>query len=171
MKIGILDIQGSVEEHISALQRLGAEIVRVKNAEDLEGLDGLVMPGGESTTMEKLMKRFGLWEAIIGSGLPIYGTCAGAILLAKMGLIDMEVERNAYGGQLESFETELDFEGGRVPAVFIRAPRFVNVEKVEVLSRNGEEAVCVRQGKIMASSFHPEMAEDTNIHRYFLDMC
>lgn len=172
MKIGVLDIQGSVEEHVAALKRVEIDAVRVKTIKDLEGLNGLIMPGGESTTMEKLLKRFGLWEAIINSGLAIYGTCAGAILLTKMGLLDMEVERNGYGGQLESFETEIEFEGEKVPAVFIRAPKFRGLgDGVEVLSRNGKEAVFVRQGKVMASSFHPEMSENTRIHQYFLKMC
>lgn len=181
MKIGVLDIQGSVVEHCFALERAGAEVVRVKNPEDLEGMAGLVMPGGESTTIGKLMKRFGLWDVVIervGEGMAVWGTCAGAILLEQMGLIDIKIERNAYGRQLDSFETEVEFgdeDAGstrKLPAVFIRAPKIVRVgERVKVLAQYGEDIVAARCGKILVTTFHPEMAEDLCVQEYFLQMC
>lgn len=178
MKIGILDIQGSVDEHLKMLGGLDVEVVRVKIIKDLEGVDGLIMPGGESTTIGKLLKRFGLWEAIIErikNGMAAWGTCAGAILLGneRMELIDLDVERNGYGGQLDSFETEIEFKGvGKIPAVFIRAPKFLKVgSRVEVLAKDGDEIVAAKQGKILVSSFHPELTDNKKVHQYFIEMC
>lgn len=197
MKIGILDIQGSVEEHLEALRKLakgGSKIepVLVKAAEDLEKVRGLIIPGGESTTIGKLLRRFGLREEIIrrakSGEMAIWGTCAGAILLAKkiigsqkadtLELMDIEIERNAYGRQLESFETQVEFDlgfgtlGRIVPAIFIRAPMIVNVgKKVEVLARHNSEIVAARDGNLLATNFHPELTDDLLVHEYFLKMC
>lgn len=205
MKIGVLDIQGSVAEHLRALERAGSkedsakvspgiknattfEIVRVKKTENLCGLAGLIIPGGESTTIGKLMKRFGLTAEIIKrakEGMVIWGTCAGAILLAKkvlggqvdgLKLMDIAVERNAYGRQVDSFETDLKFAFGvstsSIPAVFIRGPKIVFVgDDVEILASFQDEIVAARQGKFLATTFHPEMTQDLNVHRYFLAIC
>ncbi len=190
--IGVLDIQGSKEEHFSALGRLkNVKAVLVKNVEDLEKVDALIIPGGESTTIGKLLRRFGLRDEIIKrgkSGMAIYGTCAGAILLAKkitgkenadsLGLMDIEVSRNAYGGQLDSFETEVKFNFGNyprgqllIPAVFIRAPKIISVGKgVEILARYGDEIVAAKQGNLFVTTFHPEMTEDKKVYEYFVRM-
>jgi len=167
MKIGVLDIQGSVKEHFEALEKLeGIEPIRVKKVADLNELKGLIIPGGESTTIEKLLKRFCLWEEIVertkNESLGIWGTCAGAILLSKMGLMKIEVERNAYGGQLDSFEEEIDFDGSLIPAVFIRAPKIKSVGKgVEVIANYRDDIVAARSEKILATTFHPELTEET----------
>lgn len=189
MKIGVLDIQGSVEEHFSALQRLAKKRkltpVLVKSPEDFVGLSGLILPGGESTTIGDLLKRFSLDKEIIKmakSGRGLYGTCAGAILLAKeivgeqkakhLGLVDVAIERNAYGRQMDSFETEIDFAGKKIPAVFIRAPKISKVgESVEVVARYQNEVIAVRQHNILLTTFHPELTEDLTVHEYFLDKC
>lgn len=185
VKVGVLDIQGSVAEHADTLREAGAEVVFVKKAEDLAEVAGLIIPGGESTTIGKLLTRFGLREAILEratEGMAIWGTCAGAILLAKkligeqqaesLELLDIEIERNAYGRQLDSFETELEFAGDRVPAVFIRAPKILAVgEGVEVLAKEKDEIVACKKGKLMATSFHPEMTDDLGIHKYFIKLC
>ncbi|MBU1992145.1 pyridoxal 5'-phosphate synthase glutaminase subunit PdxT [Patescibacteria group bacterium] len=171
MVIGILDIQGSVEEHFSALKKCGVEPVLVKKPEDLRGLSGLIIPGGESTTISKLLRwyKFGNLK-----NLPIFGTCAGAILLAKMGLLNAEVDRNAYGRQLDSFETGISVPilgKKKVEAIFIRAPKFKKVGKnVEVLAEYKSDPVFVRQGRILASTFHPELTDDMRIHEYFIKM-
>lgn len=195
MKIGVLDIQGSVEEHCVALAKCEMEVMRVKKPEDLADLAGLILPGGESTTMGKLLWRFELAEEILRSfeagNLAIWGTCAGCILLEGLGLMDIEVERNAYGSQLDSFETEVWFggqsEGGNVnserrdaslcrdcarlvPSVFIRAPKITGVgREVEILAYRGEEIVACREGKLMATTFHPELTNDLQIHKYFIE--
>lgn len=221
MKIGVLDIQGSVEEHFEALKRLAKakpklkiEPVLVKKVSDLSGVRGLIIPGGESTTIGKLLKKTGLWDEIIkrtagsgalaaagaavGSGLEgskdgfaslaVWGTCAGAILLSKdyLGLMDITVERNAYGGQLDSFETEIEFDFGNgigargarqrpaavVPAIFIRAPKIVKVGRgVKVLAKNDDEIVAAVQGKLLVTTFHPELTESLKTHEYFLGLC
>jgi pyridoxal 5'-phosphate synthase pdxT subunit len=183
MKIGILDIQGSVEEHFSALSRLEVEAILVKKNEDLSDLSGLIIPGGESTTLGKLLRKFKLRDAIIDrvrEGMAVWGTCAGAILLAKevvgeeqadtLGLMNIVIERNAYGRQLDSFEGEVSFAGKRkVEAIFIRAPKIVRIgEGVEVLARNGDEIVAAREGKIMVTTFHPELTSDLSVHKYFV---
>lgn len=195
MKIGILDIQGSVKEHTESLRRLGVMPVLVKLPEDLEGLSGLIIPGGESTTIGKLLKRFGLGEAIkkrVKEGMAVWGTCAGAILLAKrfagdnvggqkvanLGLMDITIERNAYGRQLESFETQIEFDlesgatGRLVPAIFIRAPKIAEVGKnVKILAKDNGWITAVREGKFLATTFHPELSDDLSVHRYFMEMC
>ena len=201
MKIGVLDIQGSVEEHLAMLGRLAEEVVSdedgvqsldvvaVKTAADMKGLKGLVVPGGESTTIGKLLRISGLREEIIRraeKGMAVWGTCAGAILIAKqivgdeqadiLELMSIAVERNAYGRQLDSFEKEIDFLEGEEPrpidGVFIRAPRIDQIgEGVEIVVMDGSEIVAVREGRFLASTFHPELTEDLTMHRYFVEMC
>ncbi|PIR55059.1 pyridoxal 5'-phosphate synthase glutaminase subunit PdxT [Candidatus Peregrinibacteria bacterium CG10_big_fil_rev_8_21_14_0_10_36_19] len=184
MKIGVLDIQGSVDEHIISLKKLGVHVVRVKKPEDLEGLKGLIIPGGESTTIGKLLKRFGLGEEIakkVQDGMAIWGTCAGAILLANqviggevdgLNLIDAKVQRNAYGRQIDSFETKIEFANTKIPAVFIRAPKILNVgDGVEILSKLDGEIVAAKKDKIVISTFHPELTDSTVFHQWFLELC
>jgi 5'-phosphate synthase pdxT subunit len=195
-RIGILALQGDFLEHQEVLTRLGQEAVQVRRPEHLEGLDGLIIPGGESTTFCRLMRDFGLYEPLrdlIAAGLPTWGTCAGMIVLAKrvqdlpyatLEALDVEVDRNAYGRQVDSFEVELAVPSlGRrpFPAVFIRAPVVLEVgEGVEVLARlpqgpdqppaGAGTPVALRQGHVLATSFHPELTRDTRFHRYFLRM-
>ncbi len=176
--IGVLDIQGSVIEHVKVFEELGCDVLRVKAAADLQKIDGLVIPGGESTTIGKLLEEFGLAEKIkqrAKEGMPIWGTCAGAILLANLGLIKIEIERNAYGRQLESFETEVEFdfpgERKKIPAVFIRAPKVKAIKgAARVLAKDGEDIVAVENGKIMITTFHPELTSDRTVHSYFLEL-
>lgn len=181
-KIGVLDIQGSVEEHFAALEKAGAKPILVKKKQDFAGIDGLIIPGGESTTIGKLLKESGMDKEILKLKVPIYGTCAGAILLSKkisgkqkannLGLMDIEIERNAYGRQMDSFEKEISFDGRKIPAVFIRAPRIKKIGKnVEVLAKDGKDMVAVREGRFLATMFHPELTDDLSVHRYFLKMC
>jgi 5'-phosphate synthase pdxT subunit len=184
MNVGVLGLQGAVREHVRALGRLGVEARVVKTMATLESLDGLILPGGESTTMS-LLAQGGLLEALrrmSAAGLPMFGTCAGMILLASeiagrkepiLGAMDITVARNASGRQVDSFETLLEAEGigSDVPAVFIRAPYVTSVgPSVEVLARHQGVAVMARQGKILVASFHPELTEDLRIHRLFVDM-
>ncbi len=181
-RVGVLALQGDVAEHRRLLDRLGARSLEVRTRQDLEEIEGLVIPGGESTTMLKLLERFELADPLIKlvhSGLPVFGTCAGAIMLATdvsdgeppLGLLDLKVRRNAYGRQRESFEAELDVKGvGMVRAVFIRAPVFESPGPgVEVLAEWAEHPVLVRSGRLLASSFHPELTGDSRLHRYFLE--
>jgi 5'-phosphate synthase pdxT subunit len=179
--IGVLDIQGSVEEHLAALRKIGAEAVPVKNKKDLEKVSGLIIPGGESTTIGKLMRRYGLDKAIRQRAnlhsLTLWGTCAGAILLASLKLMDMEIERNAYGRQVDSFETEISVRGlGRgghrkIPAPFIRAPKVKRASlKVKVLAQYNGSPVMLRQENLLATMFHPELTDDLRIHKYFVTM-
>lgn len=186
MKIGILALQGDFREHFWAIQNTGNEAIEVKKTAQMEGLDGLIIPGGESTTIGRLMEEYGFFEAIrqhVEQGLGIYGTCAGLILLAKeivgssqprLGLMDMVVQRNAYGRQRESFETDLEIPVlGEEPfrAVFIRAPYIEAVGPgVQVLATYDNKIVFARQGKFLASAFHPEETDDLRVHRYFLKM-
>lgn len=185
-KIGVLALQGAFREHRQALERLGAAVSEVRLPEQLAGLAGLVIPGGESTTMAKLMKAYRLDTAITEfskAGGALWGTCAGAIALAneiadhpeqpRLGLIDLTVARNDYGRQVASFEADLDVAGLDSPfhALFIRAPRMLRVGAgVEVLARWHDDPVLVRQGKVMASVFHPELSSDDRIHQSFLDL-
>ncbi len=174
MKIGILSLQGNIREHAAMLQRLGAETVEVRKADQLEGLDGLVVPGGESTTFMRLMRLYGLDKAVQAFQGPVFGTCAGMIVLDRdhLGLVDVEVDRNAYGRQVASFETDLDLAGDGRPlrGVFIRAPRLRAAgPDVEVLAEHDGAAVLVRQGRFLVASFHPELTEDTRVHQLFLD--
>jgi 5'-phosphate synthase pdxT subunit len=178
-------LQGDFREHVRALEAVGARTRLVRLRQDLEGLDGLVMPGGESTTMTMLMDRMGLADAVRGAvenGLPALGTCAGMIILAdritdglpgqaSMHVLDIAVRRNGYGRQLESFEAELEIdglEGGSFPAVFIRAPLVEDAGSTEVMASHEGRPVAVRQGSVMALAFHPELSGDLRLHREFL---
>lgn len=182
MQIAILALQGAFAEHEQMLLQLGAECKQIRNLEDWEeylGSDGdkaLIIPGGESTTMTRIMKDEGLTvpirEAIMG-GLPVFGTCAGMIMLDRkhLNVMDIEVKRNAYGRQLGSFYTEHDFKGlGRVPMTFIRAPYIEEAgDEVEILSVLDGHVIAARQGSMLVTSFHPELNKNTQIHRYFLE--
>jgi 5'-phosphate synthase pdxT subunit len=171
--IGVLAVQGNFREHAAMLRRLGADVVEVRKPEQLEGLDGLIVPGGESTAIGRLIRLYGLEEAIRGFQGPIFGTCAGMILLdrAHLGLIDVAVDRNAFGRQVASFEADLDLAGEDEPlrGVFIRAPRVRELgPEVEVLAELDGEAVLLRDGDVLVASFHPELTEDTRVHELFL---
>lgn len=187
LRIGVLALQGDFREHLRALTELGVLAVPVRRAEELFEIDGLIIPGGESTVMDKLSRSFGLAEPIrraIADGLPVYGTCAGLIMLAarlvdasegqeSFGGLDVTVQRNAFGNQLDSFETVLDvdgLDGPPVRAVFIRAPKVVAVgPEVRVLSTLGDgSVVAVEQGSLLGIAFHPEMTDDLRLHAYFL---
>lgn len=186
MKIGILAMQGAFREHAAALRKCGCDTVEIRKPADLEAIDALIIPGGESTTIGKLLNDYGLTEPILAkarNGLPVFGTCAGAILLAKdlvdsdqprLGLMDIKVRRNAYGRQVDSFEVDVDVPVlGKepFPAVFIRAPRIEDAQPgVEVLARYREGIILARQGNLLAATFHPELTEDLRLHRYFLCM-
>jgi len=187
MRIGVLALQGDFAMHARALQKCGAQVVEIRKPEQLADIDGLIMPGGESTTLLKLMDAWGFVPALEkfhGSGKPIFGTCAGLILAARdvtnpaqlsLGLIDVGVERNGYGRQRESFETRgtATLEGRPVPIemVFIRAPRIRRVGPgVETLARHGGEAVMARQGSVLVATFHPELTDDPTVHEYFCRM-
>jgi 5'-phosphate synthase pdxT subunit len=186
MKIGVLAIQGDVIEHRAMLHSLGVEDAEVRVPEDLEGVDGLILPGGESTTIGKLMVRYGLDRAIperAHQGMAMYGTCAGMILMARraaggeppiLRLMDIAVMRNAYGRQVDSFEADLEIPAlGPAPlrGIFIRAPVIDQVGRgVEVLASHNGRPVLAREGRLLVSSFHPELAPDDRVHRYFLDI-
>jgi 5'-phosphate synthase pdxT subunit len=174
--VGVLAIQGDFEAHARALREVGAEPCIVRTPEDLEGLDGIVIPGGESTTMTLGIEREGLAEPLrelVWSGRPVLGTCAGLIMLDRdhLGLLDVTARRNAFGRQLHSFETELDLkELGSLHAVFIRAPWVEeHGDEVEVLAEVDGHPVAVRQGNILAVAFHPELTDDRGLHRWLLD--
>ena len=156
------------------LRRLGADVVELRKPEELTGLDGLVIPGGESTTFMRLMRLYGLDEAVRAFGAPVLGTCAGMIVLDRnhLGAIDVEVDRNAYGRQVASFEADLDLgDGEPLRGVFIRAPRVRDVgPEVEVLAELGGEPVLVRDGRFLVASFHPELTDDTRVHERFLEL-
>jgi pyridoxal 5'-phosphate synthase pdxT subunit len=171
-------VQGNFREHASMLRRLGAEVVEVRKPEELDDLGGLVIPGGESTAIARLVRLYGLEEAIRGFERPVFGTCAGMILLDRrhLGLLDLEVSRNAYGRQVASFEADLELAGEVEPlrGIFIRAPR-VNVgpeavAEVEVLAELDGEPVLLRQCRVLVAAFHPELTEDTRVHERFLDL-
>jgi 5'-phosphate synthase pdxT subunit len=183
--VGVLALQGDVREHLGILDELGATAVAVKKPDQLREIDALVIPGGESTTIGKLAVRFGLLEPLresIDAGLPVYGTCAGMIFLAGavtdgdqplIGALDVVVRRNAFGRQNDSFEADLDIDGLDDPfhAVFIRAPWVEKVgSEVEVMAAVGEHPVMVRQDRILATSFHPELTGDGRIHQMLLAM-
>jgi len=174
MKIGVLALQGNFREHAAMLRRLGADPVEVRKPEQLHGLDGLVIPGGESTTFMRLMRLYGIEEAVRRFERPILGTCAGLIVLDRghLGLLDVDVERNAYGRQVASFEADLDLAGEEEPlrGVFIRAPRVERVGgDVEVLAELDGEPVLLRQGRFLVATFHPELTDDARVHELFLD--
>jgi pyridoxal 5'-phosphate synthase pdxT subunit len=173
--IGVLALQGGFEAHARALEELGARTRIVRVPVDLEGLDGLVIPGGESTTMTLGIEREQLAEPLrdfVRSGRPTLGTCAGLIMLdrAHLGLLDVSVRRNAFGRQVGSFEADLDFEGGPLHAVFIRAPWVEeHGDDVEVLAEVDGHPVAVRQGNVLAVAFHPELTDERRLHRWLLD--
>ena len=175
MKIGVLAVQGNFREHVSMLRRLGAEAVEVRKPEELDDLDGLVIPGGESTAIARLVRLYGLEEAIRAFGRPLFGTCAGMILLDRrhLGLLDLEVSRNAYGRQVASFEADLELAGEEEPlrGIFIRAPRVAEIgPEVDVLAELDGEPVLLRQGRVLVAAFHPELTDDTRVHERFLDL-
>lgn len=184
MKIAILALQGAFAEHGQMLDALGAEHFEIRQKKDLErGFDGVILPGGESTVMGRLLRDMELYEPLrrkIADGMPVFGTCAGLILLAKsveggiscLGTMDIRVKRNAYGRQLGSFSTEQTFKGiGKIPMTFIRAPYIVEVSgSAEVLAETGGKIVAARQGRQLACAFHPELTKDVRVHQYFLDM-
>jgi pyridoxal 5'-phosphate synthase pdxT subunit len=172
-RIGVLAVQGNFREHAQMLRRLGADPVEVRKPEQLEGLDGVVVPGGESTTFMRLMRLYGLDEALRRFQGPVLGTCAGMIVLDRehLGLVDIEVDRNAYGRQVASFEADLCISGDDKPlrGVFIRAPRLRDAgPDVEVLAELNEEPVLLRDGRFIVASFHPELTDDTRVHELFL---
>jgi len=174
MKIGVLAVQGNFREHAAMLRRLGAEVVEVRKPEELDGLDGLVVPGGESTAIARLIDVYGLEGAIREFDRPVFGTCAGLIMLDRehLGLVDLTVRRNAYGRQVASFETDLLLAGDDelLRGVFIRAPRVEVVgPEVEILAEHDGEPVLVRQGRFLAATFHPELTDDTRVHELFLE--
>jgi 5'-phosphate synthase pdxT subunit len=186
-RVGVLAVQGAVREHVEAIRQIGAEPVLVRLPADFEGLDALILPGGESTTMRHFIDRYGLREPILamaGRGAPMLGTCAGMILLANrltddeqpvLGLLDVAVRRNAYGRQLDSYESDVQMPvlgGDPLRGVFIRAPVVEDAgPQVEVLARDAEgRIIAVRQGKVLATAFHPELTGDRRLHRLLLDL-
>lgn len=187
MVVGVLALQGAFREHAAAVARLGAEAREVRQLKDMSGIDAMIIPGGESTTMGKLLVEWGMLDPLrerIEKGMPVYGSCAGLILLCReiensdqprLGVLDATVRRNAFGRQVDSFETDLEMpELGLMPfqAVFIRAPVLIGVgPKVRVLAKVKGQAVAVRQDNVLATSFHPELTPDVRLHRYFLEMC
>jgi 5'-phosphate synthase pdxT subunit len=187
LTIGVLALQGDFAEHEAILRRLGASTRQVRMPADLDGLDGLIIPGGESTTITRLMNMYGLYAPLRAFAMqrPVWGTCAGAIVMAKeatdldrdpLRIMDIEVERNAFGRQVDSFETDLDFEeidGAPVHAIFIRAPLIRSVgDGVKAVATLADgEVVAAREGHLLATSFHPELTDDPRVHEYFLRMC
>lgn len=187
MKIGVLALQGAVREHCNSLKACGVEPVEIKYKEQLNEIKGLIIPGGESTTVGKLLVRhgmLGMFSEMGRNGFPIFGTCTGLILLAKeirgsdqprLGLMDIEVERNAFGRQIASFEADLDIDEigpEKFHAVFIRAPYIVNTKpNVTIMAQLAGKILMVRQEKLLAAAFHPELTSDLRIHRYFIKMC
>ncbi|MET1248373.1 MULTISPECIES: pyridoxal 5'-phosphate synthase glutaminase subunit PdxT [Sporolactobacillus] len=184
VKIGVLALQGAVSEHVHALECSGAQVSLVKDVDDLEGLHGLVLPGGESTMMRRMMDRYGLFEAVrqFSERKPVFGTCAGLILMAKkiegrkgphLALLDIDVKRNAFGRQVDSFEAVLSIKGvsENYTGVFIRAPYIKSAaENVDVLATFEEHIVACRQGRFLACAFHPELTDNPALHRYFVQM-
>ena len=185
-KIGVIAVQGAFREHERIIQELGAQTVQVKLPKHLDGVDGVVIPGGESTAIGRLMREYNLLEGVrevASSGAPIFGTCAGMIVMAKhisggesahLGLLDVEVNRNSFGRQRDSFETDLAIPvlgSDPFPAVFIRAPHIASVgEGVEVLARYEDRVVAVKEGNCLAISFHPELTDDNRLHGYMLSL-
>ena len=185
--VGVLALQGAFREHVAAVTRLGATAREVRQLKDIDGIDALIIPGGESTTMGKLLNEWNMLEPLrqrILDGMPVYGSCAGLILLCReiedsdqprLGVLDATVRRNAFGRQVDSFETDLsipEIGADPIPAVFIRAPVITRVGAgVTVLAEVKGQAVAVRQNNILATSFHPELTPDTRMHSYFLSFC
>lgn len=185
VKIGVLALQGAVSEHMRAVEACGAEAVAIKHKEQLKEVDGLILPGGESTTMRRLIDKYGFMDELkkfARLGKPMFGTCAGLILMAKnlvdydqphIGVMDITVERNSFGRQRESFEESLPIKGvcDSFPAVFIRAPHIVEVgENVEVLAKHEDRIVAAREGQFLGCSFHPELTDNLDFTRYFINM-
>jgi pyridoxal 5'-phosphate synthase pdxT subunit len=186
-KVGVLALQGASQRHAEAVAALGGHPVEVRTPEDLAGIEGIILPGGESTTMSKLLDLSGLFDPLaerLADGMPAFGTCAGLILLSarildgredqrSFGVLDVDVRRNAFGRQVDSFETDLAVDGlagGMVPAVFIRAPAIERVGAgVEVLASVGDRPVLCRQGPVIAAAFHPELSDDLRLHQLFLE--
>ncbi|ATD80459.1 MULTISPECIES: pyridoxal 5'-phosphate synthase glutaminase subunit PdxT [Desulfovibrio] len=185
--VGVLALQGAFREHVAAVSRLGVAAREVRQLKDMDGIDAMIIPGGESTTMGKLLNEWQMLQPLrerIEQGMPVYGSCAGLILLCRviensdqprLGVLDATVRRNAFGRQVDSFETDLampEIGPEPVPAVFIRAPVITGVGPgVKVLAEVKGQAVAVRQNNILATSFHPELTPDTRLHGYFLGMC
>ena len=175
LRIGVLAVQGNFREHAAVLRRLGVEPVEVRLPEQLDGLDGLILPGGESTAIMRLMRLYGLDEALREFDAPIFGTCAGMIVLDRehLGLADIATRRNAFGRQVHSFEADLDIGHGDEPvrAVFIRAPWIEDAgPDVEVLAEVDGHPVLARQGRVLVAAFHPELTGDRRVHRLFCEM-
>lgn len=184
MRIGVLALQGAFIEHEKTLRDLGADCFEIRQLRDISGqIDGIVIPGGESTVQGKLLRELGIMEPLrkmIRNGLPVFGTCAGLILLAKsidggepphLAVMDITAKRNAYGRQLGSFSTEGEFQGiGRIPMTFIRAPYISSADGAEILAAVDGKSVAARQGNILVTAFHPELTSDARVHGYFLDM-
>ena len=175
LRIGVLALQGAFREHAAALHKLGADVVEVRLPDELDGLDGLVIPGGESTTMMRLAELYGLDDAIRGYRGAIFGTCAGMIVLDRdhWDLADLAVDRNAFGRQVRSFEADVALADDEIPlrGVFIRAPRIRDAGAgIEVLGELDEEPVLVRDGRLLLASFHPELTEDLRVHELFLHL-
>jgi 5'-phosphate synthase pdxT subunit len=186
--LGVLALQGAVAEHMKALRDLGVPASEVRTVQQLDAVDGLILPGGESTTIGKLLERFALLAPLkrrADEGLALWGTCAGMILMARevdrslpgqplLGVMDLRVERNAFGRQVDSFEAPVEvagLQGGPFPAIFIRAPRATSAgPEVEILARVDRSIVAARQGRMLATSFHPELSGDLRMHRYFVDL-
>lgn len=183
VKIGILDLQGDVSEHYEITKKaledinIDADVLRAKTSDEVSKCDGIIISGGESTVIGKLMEQTGIKKVILDQDIPVLGTCAGMVLLAKytdydqplLGLIDMEVKRNAFGRQKVSFEDEIEIFGGKFKGVFIRAPYIEKVgETVDILSKYNEKIIAVKSGKHIATAFHPELTGDTRIHKYFI---
>ena len=174
LRIGVLAVQGNFREHAQMLRGLGADVTEVRKAAELDGLDGLVIPGGESTTFMRLMALYGLDEGIRRFERPVFGTCAGMIVLDRnhLGLVDLAVRRNAFGRQVASFEADLPLAGAESPirAVFIRAPWIEEVgPNVEVLAEVDGRPVLAREGRFLVAAFHPELTDDTRLHELFLE--
>lgn len=185
MRVGVLALQGDFREHLAALEKIGVSAIPVKKAEEIEVVDALIIPGGESTTIAKLARTFGVFESIqkrIANGMPVYGSCAGLILLANkvidgtvgqetFGGLDITARRNAFGRQVDSFEGEIEFKGlGTLNGVFIRAPWVEHVgDGVEVLATSHGHPVAVKKGNILATSFHPELTNDYAVQKYFVE--
>ena len=181
MNIGVLGIQGDIEEQEEMVRKIGHNPVRVRRVEDLSKIEALIIPGGESTTIGKLMEKYGFMEALRDSDIPILGICAGMVLLSKevvgkkqplLGLMDIVVRRNAYGSQRESFEEDIYFKGEKIRGIFIRAPVVDRIlsDNVEVIAKEGDNIVGVREGRYMAVAFHPELSEDGyKVYRYFVE--
>ncbi|TDL60142.1 pyridoxal 5'-phosphate synthase glutaminase subunit PdxT [Rhodococcus qingshengii] len=184
VKIGVLALQGAVREHIRSIEECGVEAVSIKRKEELKGIDGLILPGGESTAMRRLIDKYDFLDALkefAAEGKPMFGTCAGLILLAKnlvghephIGVMDITVERNSFGRQVDSFEADLAIKdvADSFPAVFIRAPHIVEAgSEVEILSKHNDRIVAAREGQFLGCSFHPELTDKHELTAYFVDM-